>query len=265
MKVKMILCASIVLVLAGVAFWRGAPSGRREGAAGEIHVSAASSLTDVLEHLAKEFERSQGIRVHVDFASSGVLRVKIEAGARADVFVSASAKDMDLLEDAGYLSTATRRDVLRNSLVCVVPASSTNRVATAADLLSREVRRVAIGDPDHVPAGIYCKEALLRLRLWDQLRGKLVPCADVRAALAQAEFGTVEAAIVYGSDAYMSERVKVAFVFPGTSHTPIIYSAGLLMRAPHPEAARRFLDFLTSSAAKVFREYGFEPIADGAE
>jgi len=262
----MVLCATIVVVLAGLAFWRGTPSGPGDVAGGEIYVFAASSLTDVLDHLAKEFERSHGIRVRPDLSSSGVLRMKIEAGARVDAFLSASVKDMDLLEEAGYLSKATRRDFLRNSLVCVVPAASTCRVATAADLLRREVRRIAIGDPDHVPAGLYGKEALLRLNLWSQLARKLVPCADARAALAQAELGTVEAAIVYGSDADVSSRVNVAFAFPDTSHTPIVYSAGLLKRALHPEAARKFLDFLTSASAKrVFTEYGFEPITDGIE
>ncbi len=265
MKVKLILSAAIVLILAGLAFWRGAPSGRRE-VAGEIYVSAASSLTDVLEHLAKDFERSHRIRVRSDFSSSGVLRVKIEAGAKVDAFLSASARDMDLLEDAGYLCTGTRRDLLRNSLVCVVPAASTLHLATADDLLRKEVQHIAIGDPDHAPAGIYGKQALLQLNLWDQLGRKLVPCADVRAVLAQAELGTVEAAIVYSSDADVSDRVKVAFAFPDTSHMPIVYSAGVLKHAPHPEAARKFLDFLTSSsAAKVFTEYGFEPISREAE
>ena len=140
------------------------------------------------------------------------------------------------------------------------------RVAAAADLLRSVVQRIAIGDPDHVPAGIYGKQSLLQLKLWEQLAGKLVPCADVRAVLAQAEHGTVEAAIVYGSDADLSGRVTVAFAFPETSHMPIVYAAAVLKRAPHPERARKFLDFLTSaSAQRVFAEYGFEPIADGVE
>lgn len=265
MKIRMVLCAAIVLILAGLAFWRGAPSRRKE-ASGEIYVSAASSLTDALEHLAKEFEHSHGIRVHVDFASSGVLRAKIQAGARVDVFLSASVRDMDLLQNAGYLSTATRRDVLRNRLVCVVPAASSLNVGSASDLLRTDVHRIAIGDPDHVPAGVYGREALLRLKLWDQLQPKVVPCADVRAALAQAELGTVEAAIVYGSDADVSSRVKVAFTFSETSHPPIVYPACLLKQAPHRDAASRFLDFLTSASARgVFRQYGFEPIRDGVE
>jgi molybdate transport system substrate-binding protein len=265
-KTIIVLCAIAVVSAAGLVLWRGALSRHGEAATGEIYVSAASSLTDVLEHLAKEFERSHGIRVRADFASSGVLRVKIEAGARVDVFVSASVKDMDRLEDAGYLAEGTRRDLLRNRLACVVPAASNCRIAAPADLLRGEVQRIAIGDPDHAPAGMYATEALLRLKLWDQLRRKVVPCADVRSALAQAELGTVEAAIVYGSDAGVSGRVKVAFTFSPASHAPIIYPVCLLKRAPRPEAARKFLDFLTSaSARRVFIEYGFEPITDGVE
>jgi molybdate transport system substrate-binding protein len=265
-KIGVILLVMLVLILAGLALWRGVPWGSKEATSREIYVSSAASLTDVVEHLAKEFERSHGVRVRPDFSSSGVLRVKIEAGARVDAFLSASVKEMDVLEKAGYLLNATRRDLLRNTLVCVIPAGSASPVSTAADLLHRDVRRIAIGDPDHVPAGIYGKEALLRLNLWSDLAPKLVPCADVRAVLAQAELGTVEAAIVYGSDADLSERVNVAFAFPDSSHSPIIYSASVLKKAPHPEEAREFLDFLTSVSAKqAFIEYGFEPIPDPVE
>ncbi len=266
MKITIALCAMLLLILLGFAFWRGSPS-RPEGASEkEIYVSAAASLTDALERLAEDFERSHGIRVYVDFASSGVLRKKIEAGARVDAFLSASVRDMDLLQNAGLLATATRRDVLRNCLVCVVPAASHLDVAAASDLLREEVRRIAIGDPDHVPAGIYGREALLRLNLWDELQQKLVPCADVRAALAQAELGSVEAAIVYGSDAQVCDRVNVAFTFPEASHSPIIYPASLLKQAPHGEAARTFLDSLTSSdAADVFARHGFQQINAEAE
>lgn len=265
MKLKISLVAAIVLILAGLAFWRGAQPGPGE-AKKEIYIAAASSLTDVLERLAKAFERSHGIQVHVDFASSGVLRKKIEAGARFDVFLSASARDMDLLEHADYLSTPTRRDVLRNRLVIVVPKDLTLHLASPSDLLQGGVRRIAIGDPDHAPAGIYGKESLLRLGLWDRLQQKLVPCANVRAALAQAELGTAQAAIIYRSDADTSDRVKVAFTFPDTSHAPIVYPACLLKRARRPDAARQFLDFLSSgSAREAFRRYGFEPIRDGVE
>jgi molybdate transport system permease protein len=123
------------------------------------------------------------------------------------------------------------------------------------------VRRIAIGDPAHVPAGEYARETLQRLGLWEGLQPRLVPSADVRAALAQAESGAVEAAIVYRTDAAISPDVRIAFEFPAASHAPIIYPAAVLKDAPHPVAARAFLDWLSSdSAAEMFSEYGFTPL-----
>ncbi len=211
--------------------------------------------------MAEEFERSSDVRVHLDFASSGLLRAKITAGAEADAFLSASAKDMDLLQYKGYIAGEKRRDLLTNSLVCVVPVKSRLQITSADDLLDKRVRRVAIGDPEHVPAGIYTREALLNMGLWNQLADKFVPCADVRSTLAHVEMGTVEAAIVYATDINITNKVKKVFTIPQINHMPITYTICVLKKAPHPDAADMFLGFLASShAAKVFTEYGFEPI-----
>ncbi len=226
-----------------------------------ITVFAAASLGDVLEYLAEEFERSSDVRVYLDFASSGMLRAKITAGAEADAFLSASVKDMDLLQHKDYIAGEKRWDLLSNSLICAVPVKSRLQINSANDLLDVRIRRIAIGEPEHVPAGIYTREAFLNMGLWNQLADKFVPCANVHSALAHVEMGTVEAAIVYATDIKITNKVKRVFTIPQINHMPIIYTCCVLKKAPHPDAADMFLSFLASShAAKVFAEYGFEPI-----
>ncbi len=216
MKAGIVLAGTAMVGLLALFLW----SEERVAAAAddargeEITVLAAAGLLDVLERLGEEFQRSHGVRVRLDFASSGILRGKIHAGARADVFLSASSRDMDLLDAEGCLASETRRDFLRNSLACVVPVTSSQVVAAPEDLLNDGVRRIAVGDPGHVPAGYHAEEALRHFNLAKRLQNKLLPCADVRAALAQAEAGTVDAALVYASDARVSKKVKVAFTFP---------------------------------------------------
>lgn len=260
MKLKRVILVAIAALVVS-AMWLGTASSRQGGAGEEIYVPAAASMANALECLAKDFEDSCGIRVRLDLASSGLLRKKIEVGARVDAFISASARDMDLLESSGYVMAGTRQNLLRNTLVCVVEASSGLRIVEPADLLRDEVRRIAIGDPSHVPAGIYAKQALTHMDLWERLRGKFVPCIDARAAVAQVKAGGVGAAIVYGSDVIHSDAIEVAFDFPPASHEGIVYPVCILADTPHVEAARAFLDFLTSPhAAEVFVAQGFQPI-----
>ena len=132
-------------------------------------------------------------------------------------------------------------------------------IASAKDLLGRHVRRVAVGDPEHVPVGVYARQALTRMSLWPRLRDRLAPCADALATLAQVGAGTVQAGIVYRTDAMASGKVKVAFVFPGDTHGRIVYPACVLKRSERPAAAGAFVDFLASPrAAEVFAAAGFE-------
>ncbi len=260
MKRKHLILVMIAAVLA-TAVWFATGASQRTKHRDEIYVPAAVSLAKAIELLARDFEDAHGIGVRVDFGSSGLLRKKIEAGARMDVFVSASEWDMNMLAAGGHVIGETRRELLRNTLVCVLDGSSTLRVVAATDLLSDDVRRIAIGDPAHVPAGIYAKEALEHMGLWADLGRKFIPCIDARAALVQVKVGSVEAAIVYASDVASAPAVKLAFRFPPASHSPIIYPACVLKESPRPKAAKAFLDFLSGDhAAKVFAAQGFEPI-----
>ena len=256
---RIILALGAVAMAMAILFAAG--SAARNARGQEIHVAAAASMAAVLQRLATDFEDSHGITVHLYLASSGLLRKKVDAGARFDAFISDSAMDMDLLAKSGYLAGDTRRNLLRNRLVCVVRASSDLSIAGPDDLRSENLRRIAIGDPGHVPAGIYASQALTYAGLWSTLADKFIPCTDARAAVAQLKAGAVDASIVYTSDVAANSAFKAAFEFPPNRHSPIVYPVSVMKNARNPLDAKTFLDYLRSAHAKeLFREYGFEPI-----
>ncbi len=219
-------------------------------------VFAAASLSDALGEIGRDFEGRTGHRVVLSLGGSNDLARQIRAGAPAEVFVSASAQRMDEVQGAGLVRPADRVDLLSNHLVVVVPAESARAVATAEDLT--RVRRLALGDPQAVPAGIYAREWLERRGLWERLRDRVVPTLDVRAALAAVESGNADAGIVYRTDAAISRLVRVALTVPAGEAPRIVYPAALLATARRPEA-RAFYEHLRSPAAReVFERLGFE-------
>ncbi len=231
----------------------------------EITVFAAASLVDALNPLTEEYERINGVKVYLDFASTGLLRTKIIAGSEADVFLSASTEDIDILQDRGYVMGGKRFNLLENRLVCVVNEKSDIDIGSPEGLLEDRIHRIAIADPEHAPAGKYAKESLINLGLWNKLERKLVPCADVRATLSQVEFGVVDAGIIYKTDAMITDRVKRLFTFHTATHSPITFSACILKNTLNITKAEEFLYFLLSPyAVDVFTKYGFEPVTTEA-
>jgi molybdate transport system substrate-binding protein len=222
----------------------------------ELLVFAAASLTDALGEIGAGFEARTGVRVLFSFAGSNALARQIQAGAPADVFVSANLERMDELERAGLVRPEDRVSLLSNRLTVVVPRSSTLTVSTPRDL--EGARRLALGDPEAVPAGIYARRWLERIGLWDALRARVVPTLDVRAALAAVESGAADAGIVYRTDAAISRRVRVVLEVSPDEAPRIEYPAAVLASSPAPEA-RRFLKHLQSAATRVvFTRLGFE-------
>jgi molybdate transport system substrate-binding protein len=225
----------------------------------EILVFAAASLTDALGEIGAGFEARTGARVLFSFAGSNALARQIQAGAPADVFVSANLDRMDELERAGLVHPIDRVSLLSNRLAVVVAAASGLVIGAPADL--GRARRLALGDPEAVPAGIYARLWLEGLGLWEALRERMVPTLDVRAALAAVESGAADAGVVYRTDAALSSRVRVAFEVPAAEAPRIVYPAAILASSTAPEA-RAFLDHLRSSPARaVFTRLGFEPLA----
>ena len=226
------------------------------GAGEEVVVFAAASLGDALREIGAAFEARTGNRVVLSFGGSNDLARQIRAGAPAEIFVSASTERMDEVQGAGFVRPPDRVDLLSNRLVVVVPAGSTTALATAEDLMG--VRRLALGDPQAVPAGIYARQWLEERGLWERVRDRVVPTLDVRAALAAVESGNTDAGIVYRTDAAISKRVRVAFEVPAEEAPRIVYPAALLATARGP-AARAFFEHLRTAAARqMFERVGFE-------
>jgi molybdate transport system substrate-binding protein len=224
----------------------------------ELLVFAAASLTDALQEIGAGYEACAGTRVLFSFAGSNTLARQIRAGAPADVFVSANLERMEELEEAGLVGPGDRANLLSNRLVVVVPRSSNLAVGAARDLV--RVRRLALGDPEAVPAGIYARRWLQRRGVWEALRDRVVPTLDVRAALAAVESGAADAGIVYRTDAAISRQAKVALEVPADEAPRIVYPAAVLASAHEPEA-RAFLGHLRSPEARsVFIRFGFEPL-----
>jgi molybdate transport system substrate-binding protein len=222
-----------------------------ESGAATLRVSAAASLTDALNEIAAHYRQP----VLFNFGASSTLARQIQEGAPADLFISADELKMDQLAQRGLVVKKSRVDILSNTLVIVVPADSRLRLTSARDLVGHTV---ALAQPDSVPAGIYAKEYLRRIKVWDRITYKLIPTDNVRSALAAVESGNVEAGIVYKTDALISHAVKIAYEIPRNEGPKIVYPAAVLADSNQKAAAQKFLDYLRSEPARaVFRRFGF--------
>jgi len=226
--------------------------------AATLRVSAAASLTDVLQEMTPAYERRTGDAVLFNFGASSMLARQIQEGAPADLFISADELKMDQLQQRGLIVRKSRRSILSNTLVIIVPSDSRLKITSPADLANPAIRNIAVAEPQTVPAGIYAKQYLRKLRIWDRIAGKIVPTDNVRAALAAVESANAETGIVYKTDALISRAVRIAYEVPQSVGPKISYPAAVLAESTQPAAAQRFLDYLQSPAAQeVFRKYGF--------
>jgi molybdate transport system substrate-binding protein len=227
-----------------------------------IVVFGAASLTNVLQDIGAEYTHNTGKEARFSFAASSVLARQIEAGTRADVFVSADEQWMDYLQARKLIDPKTRYDVIKNRLVLIAPAGSQIKLKIAPHFALAAALgngRLATGDPDSVPAGRYARAALMKLGAWDEVQGRIVPADDVRAALAFVARAETPLGIVYATDALLEKRVRVVDTFPQDSHPPITYPVALVATAK-PEA-RGFVAYLRSPAGRaVFAHYGFENV-----
>lgn len=243
-----------VWVLCGLVF--GLPESRL--GATDLSVFAAISLSDALQEIAKAHEATTGDQIAFNFGSSSTLALQIREGARADVFFSADEVQMDALEKKKLLDSGTRTSLLSNTLVLVVAADSRLALASPRGLVKPEFAHLAMADPQTVPAGLYAKEYLTKLGLWKQVLDKIIPTENVRAALAAVESGNVDAAIVYATDARISNKVRVAYQVPAAEGPRISYPVAVIRGSEHATAARSFVSRLQSETALgVFRKYGF--------
>ena len=256
---------------------------------------AAASLRDVINEVAQAFAREHGkgtdwAGFRFNFAGTNVLANQIRAAAKADVFISANQRWMDQVEAEGFIMPSSRKVLVSNRLVIVANQSTDWRISSPLELPSLPFRHLALADPRSVPAGLYAKDYLQRvskqsgalagpgsadggpLSLWQELRSRVAPALDVRAALALVEADPSVAAIVYRSDVVKRKSVRVLAEIPPISGKPIVYSAALIQtdataaEAVPPAETRDFFDFLSSpTAAAIFAKHGFGVVEPKAE
>ncbi|PKF49019.1 molybdate ABC transporter substrate-binding protein [Enterovibrio nigricans] len=222
-----------------------------------ILVFAASSMTTALNEIVMQYEAKTGNKVTVSFGSSSALARQLAYGA-ADIYISANEKWMDYVEEQGVVDVSSRTDWVRNALVLVADKYVTEHVElTSASLVSTlGSSRLAISDPNHVPAGIYGKESLENLNLWSSIKSKLALSNSVRATLALVERGEAPLGIVYYSDAVASSNVILAATFPENSHAPIVFPKAMTTQAKSgTEAFYRYLD--SEESHRILVKNGF--------
>ena len=223
-----------------------------------LTVFAAASTTDALQELARGYERTHAVQIQFNFASSGTLAQQIAAGAPVDLFVSADDQWMNYLKARELIDARSQCNLLTNQLVLIAPAGQAFpvKITRGFDFAGAFAGRLAIGDPDYVPAGRYAKQALTSLNWYASLRERLLPFSDVRAVLAAVEQGEVAAGIVYASDARISSKVTVIGVFPERTHQPIRYPVAVSRQAA-PNAAALLAYLSGPDARRIFTKYGF--------
>jgi molybdate transport system substrate-binding protein len=222
----------------------------------KITVSAAASLQPVLDKLISDFEKKhKDFRVTVNYGGSGALAQQISQGAPVDLFLSASTDNVDELKKKNLVS----KDVLllENELVVAVPKEKSQRISEMKDLTSKNVKKIALGTPETVPAGKYAEQTLKSLKLWSDLDNKIVYTKDVRQALSYVETGSVNAAFVYKTDALSSKKVKMAIIADQKWHDPIDYEMAII-KDKHENWAEEFARFLQDKHCQdAFKKYGY--------
>ncbi|MDC9615289.1 molybdate ABC transporter substrate-binding protein [Xenorhabdus khoisanae] len=230
----------------------------------KVTVFAAASLTNALGDIAAQYKKEKQGDIVASYASSSTLARQIEQGAPADIFISADQQWMNYVSGKQLIAENTRHTLLGNQLVLIAPKESKlekidiNKETKWKSLLAGG--RLAVGDPDHVPVGIYAKESLQYLKAWDMVNPLMARTNNVRSGMVLVERAEVPLGIVYGSDAVASKKVKVVGVFPPESHKPVEYPI-VIIKGHEKQAVRDFYDYLKApEAAEIFKRYGFSPL-----
>ena len=225
----------------------------------EIVVLAAASLTDVCGELERMYEeKNKDIDLIFSYAGSGALQTQIEEGAPADLFISAAKKQMNALKDKSLMKEDTICNLLENKVVLIVPSESTLGLTSFEDVKKDDVKMIGIGELESVPAGQYAKTIFTNLGFWDVVEKKANYGTDVRTVLTWVESGEVDCGVVYATDAYTTDKVKIVAEAPEGSCDKVIYPAGVVGASKNADDATAFLNYLKSDEAmKIFEKYGF--------
>jgi molybdate transport system substrate-binding protein len=262
-KLMALILSTVMLLAAGCGGQQGDSSKTASSASGapvELHVSAAASLTDVMKEIAANYEKEHpNVKIVFNFGSSGALQQAIQNGGETDLFFSAAQKQMNALDKDGLLADGTRKDLLVNEVVLIVPKDGGRDLTDFQQLTRSDIQHIALGEPKGVPVGQYSEEVLTKMGILDAVKGKAVYGSDVRQVLSWVESGDADCGIVYATDAAVSDKVKVAAKAPAGTHKPIIYPAAALKDSKQLDMARDFLAYVSNDASKaLFAKFGFE-------
>jgi len=255
MKLRLVDLLIPLVALSGICASAGAEEAKKPA----LLVFAAASLTDVLSGISRDWEQSSGIPLKLSFAASASLARQIEAGAEADVFISADSEWMDYLQSRELIDQASRRNLVGNRLALIAPADSRIELKIAPGFRLAEALgngRLATGDPDTVPAGRYGRSALTSLGVWDEIADRLVRADNVRSAMLFVSRGEVPLGIVYATDAAVDSKVRVIDMFPASTHAPITYPAAAV-RGARSGAASLTAYLAGDEARAAWRKFGF--------
>lgn len=257
--VLVVLVLALSLAAVGCGGGQPAPKAAEAPKLVELNISAAVSLKDALAEIQANYQKKlPNVKLIYNLGASGSLQKQIEQGAPADIFISAAPKQMNELEAKNLVNKATRKNLVENKLVLIVPKDSKLSLEKYEDLQKPEVKQISIGETKVVPAGQYAEQVLKKLGIWDKIQDKIVLAKDVRTVLTYVETGNVAAGIVYKTDAASSQKIKIAATAPEGTHAPIIYPAAVLSATKNQKAAEEFMAYMSGPEGKtVFEKYGF--------
>ncbi|MFL6555199.1 MAG: molybdate ABC transporter substrate-binding protein [Bacillus sp. (in: firmicutes)] len=261
MKKKMLKCIiSLILVFLPACSTNMGQEETNQPKKVEITISAAASLNDALKEIKTHFEKTnQQISLLYNFGGSGALKQQIVQGAPVEMFISASKDQFNELAKKDLIDSKHQMDLLSNQLVLITNKQQPASIDNFTDLQKKAIKKIAIGTPETVPAGMYAKQTLQSLGIWDGLQAEIIQTKDVRQVLTYVETNSVDAGIVYMTDIKVSKKVKVVAVAEEQSHDPIIYSAGIIKSSAHKKEVSLFYDYLHSPTARnIFEKYGFQ-------
>ncbi|HLR80919.1 MAG TPA: molybdate ABC transporter substrate-binding protein [Bacillota bacterium] len=225
----------------------------------ELTVSAAVSLTDALEDIKDIYEQENNVKLTFNLGGSGKLAQQIQQGAPVDLFISANQDWMDTLEKEDLIVPETRTDITGNSIVLIANQSAPFSISSMDAIDPQDIEKIAIGNPDSVPAGKYAQQVLQKAQLLDELEEKFVLAKDVRQVLTYVKTGNADIGFVYESDARTSENIQIITRAKQDDHDPIIYPGAVIKDSEYQKEARDFMTFIESKVAQdILESYGFE-------
>jgi molybdate transport system substrate-binding protein len=224
----------------------------------EICIFAAASLSDALNEIVNSYEKIHPDKIILNLEASSILARQIQAGAPADLFISADEAKMDLLQKSGLIITESRKSLLSNALVFVTASDNDLVLKDPTKLIDSNIKHIGIAEPQSVPAGIYAREYLQQKGAWDKIYPRVIPMENVRAVLAAVASNNVDLGVVYKTDAAITKKVKIIYTVPVNEGPKISYPVAIIANTKQLEVARQFYSYLTSAdSLKVFERYGF--------